>query len=193
LPVGAAWTIVFALIPYPGLPEKLLIGSPMDMTLISLVAAWMNNEIDPGIVADYLEEHGDPRALEVRRHNFSFLSPEVDQAWFQERTRPRVGMRLKPDHWSVASTLGPCDWPLASFRLPSIFYPGIALACNVQVTSTLIRTFKYHDAVRARITFVGDGEPDTITHGWLYLLEVTSHDQVRVVGSSESSSWPHGP
>jgi hypothetical protein len=165
----------------------------MDSTLISLVAAWMNDEIDPGIVADYLEEHGDPRALEVRRGNFSFLSPEVDRAWFQVRTQPRVGMRLKPDHWAMPSTLCSCDWPGASFRLPSIFHPEVALACNVQVTSTWIRAFECYDAVRVRITFVGDGDSDTITHGWLYLLEESSHDQVRVLGASESSSWSHGP
>lgn len=68
----------------------------------------------------------------------------------------------------VFEALVASDWDGAPFRLPG---PHGALAVRVEVTGRTVRHTVAGLAgvgvVRARITFVGDGEPDEVTGGWI--------------------------
>jgi hypothetical protein len=65
----------------------------------------------------------------------------------------------------------PSDWDRAQFRFPNPI-PGWevsrAIACNVDITG---RTFQERGRgnwfVKVRLIWVGDGDPDTVTEGWL--------------------------
>ena len=86
-------------------------------------------------------------------------------------TTPRVGLQVIPDCWAYAEPLIDCDWDRADFRIWNgrALYP--ALAANVEVTGRTIRwtTGLIRPFVRVRITFVGDGEPNQMTGGRMYL------------------------
>lgn len=65
----------------------------------------------------------------------------------------------------------PSDWDRAAFRFPNPI-PGWetkhAIACNVTVTG---RTFQWRKGafyVKARMEWVGDGEPSTFSEGWIF-------------------------
>lgn len=79
--------------------------------------------------------------------------------------RPLPGRLVQPDGWQWAMPLTPSDWEQAAFRLPSARYNWVRWAVNVEVTGRTIRNGR----VRVKITFVGDGEPDTTHHGWMTL------------------------
>ena len=92
----------------------------------------------------------------------------VDQ--WGEPIRPKVGLWVWPDEWELGDHLQPCDdWSEADFRLKAARV-GIDLACKVDVTGRTIRQApgtSVRKFVRVKITFVGDGEADTETGGWM--------------------------
>jgi hypothetical protein len=78
------------------------------------------------------------------------------------------------DGWGghCPSYLEPSEWPeLAPFRLPSLRYTDIKYLCQVEITGRTAQRRPYDDRlwVRVRIVFVGDGEPDTQSRGWMTL------------------------
>jgi hypothetical protein len=89
-----------------------------------------------------------------------------------------VGSRIQiGDNRTNVKTILPCnDWDRAMFRWPNPIQgweEKHAIAMNVEITG---RTFVYRSGsylVKLRITWVGDGEPDTFTDGWLL---VNPHD-----------------
>lgn len=81
-----------------------------------------------------------------------------------------VGSRVALESGRVEELM-PCDWDQASFRYPNPIQEWRekhAIACNVQITG---RTFQVKhgviSAVKVRIEWVGDDEPNTYTEGWL--------------------------
>jgi len=83
---------------------------------------------------------------------------------------PSVGSCIKPDGWAISTLLTECtDWEAAPFRLRAT-RTKINFAVRVEVSGKKIRwdaPFGGAPGVRIKITFVGDGEPDTVTYGWM--------------------------
>jgi hypothetical protein len=81
-------------------------------------------------------------------------------------TAPKLGDFIKLDDRDFGTNLIASDWDAADFRLPGSLQ---ALAVTVEITGRKVR----HDsplneaAVRVRVTFVHDGEPDTTASGWM--------------------------
>lgn len=81
-------------------------------------------------------------------------------------TTPKVGSRLHLDGWQLSAGLGPCEWDRADFRLTDASLP---LAVKVETTGRTVQRFRGELAVRVRVTFVGDGEPDVMHGAWMFL------------------------
>ena len=85
---------------------------------------------------------------------------------------PSVGMYVQPDSWNPCwgSHLDPCDdWDMADFRMAA---PGTSIhsAINIVITGRTIQYDNTYGArVKVRIVWVGDGEPDQVSSGWLCL------------------------
>lgn len=82
---------------------------------------------------------------------------------------PTAGMSVKPDEWGI----GFCepiesDWDKAPVRIRT-YQPVIeSLAVRIEVTGrTVFAEANGASIIRCRVVFVGDGEPDTTTGGWL--------------------------
>lgn len=93
------------------------------------------------------------------------------EIWGRDVT-PRAGLGVETDACGYARRLVPCDdWDAAPFRLESMYDGGPAVACRVDVTGRTLHRAPYTGTprVRVRVTFVGDGEPDTTCGGWMYL------------------------
>jgi hypothetical protein len=76
---------------------------------------------------------------------------------------PVVGRFIKPDGWRFGSRLIAGD-SFSPFRLPlNSNGPIRDLATRIEVTGRTIQ----RNGVRVKITFPGDGEPDTVTHGFM--------------------------
>lgn len=84
--------------------------------------------------------------------------------------RAEVGSFVKPDGWTIGETLTACDdWSEAPFRIHA-YGAGLDLAVRIEVTGRKVRwdsPFSIGGGVRVRITFVGDGEADEVTSGWM--------------------------
>jgi len=88
---------------------------------------------------------------------------------------PQVGDYVTPDGWKFGEHLTASDnysdssFPGCQFRLPA---SGYSLAVNVTITGRNHFVCSYGTGPmyrsRAKIEFVGDGEPSTFTHGWVY-------------------------
>lgn len=84
--------------------------------------------------------------------------------------QPRIGDTLYPDGWAPSSTyLNPSDWDKAEWRIPSARYSGIGLAIRLRVTGRTVQRKHGNLVVRVEITWVGDGEPDTYSKGYLVI------------------------
>ena len=82
--------------------------------------------------------------------------------------RVDVGPYITPDNWGIGNCLtkgleGFCDYylPVNSGG------PIKEVAVNIEITGRTRQRRNGDYYVRVKITFVGDGEPDTITHGWV--------------------------
>ena len=88
---------------------------------------------------------------------------------FGKEVRAEAGAYVVPDGWrGFGGLLREAGDGFSTYRLPvNSLGPIESLAAEVQITG---RTVQYRGGncwVRVRITFVGDGEPNTVTHGWM--------------------------
>jgi len=81
---------------------------------------------------------------------------------------PQVGRYIKPDGWRFGELLAAGD-DFSTFRLPTGHTVGItSLAVEIEVTGrTLQRREGESGWVRVKIIYVGDGEPDQYSGGWM--------------------------
>jgi hypothetical protein len=80
---------------------------------------------------------------------------------------PQVDRYVKPDGWTFGSRLAD-GGSFSPFRLPTNSGGPIkSLAVNVETTGRTLQRVQGERMVRVRITFIGDGEPDTVSGGWM--------------------------
>jgi hypothetical protein len=80
----------------------------------------------------------------------------------------KVGTYLEPDSWGIGELLRPGLQNFCSFYLPTHSGGPIKeVAVDVEVTGRKPRWRQGDWYMRVKITFVGDGEPDTIVGGWV--------------------------
>jgi len=86
-----------------------------------------------------------------------------------------TGFAVEPDEWTTFSCLEESDgfsdssFAGCQYRLPSNCSQDYKLAVNIKVTGR--KSHNVYDnryRTRVQIEFVGDGEPSTSTHGWMY-------------------------
>ena len=91
------------------------------------------------------------------------------------KTEAVVGSYIRRDGVQFGAHLLPCDdWDKAEFRWPNPipeWQQSHAIAVNVEVTGRTIRYYSGEAWVRVKLTWVGDGEPDTTTGGFMLLTE----------------------
>ena len=82
---------------------------------------------------------------------------------------PKLGSWVTPDGWQLGGgTLVESDWNKADFRLTTS-HEGLELAVKVEVSGRKVHFTSTGSRVRVKVTFLGDCEPDTETHGWMAL------------------------
>jgi len=79
------------------------------------------------------------------------------------------GCFVKPDGWRFGEKLIESDWKKAEYRLPTGDPIIKSLAVNIEITG---RTHRWDapvsgPAMRCKVIFVGDGDPDIICGGWI--------------------------
>ncbi len=76
-----------------------------------------------------------------------------------------------PDGWrGFGGRLREAGDGFSAYRLPvNSRGPIESLAAEIEITGRTVQTFQGNDCVRVRVVFKGDGEPDTVTHGWMKL------------------------
>lgn len=80
----------------------------------------------------------------------------------------KVGTYLEPENWGIGDCLRPGLDGFCQFYLPTHSGGPIKeLAVNVEITGHKPRWRQGAWYMRVKIIFVGDGEPDTITRGWV--------------------------
>ncbi len=79
----------------------------------------------------------------------------------------KVGTYIAPDGWKFGDLLKPGLSGFCDFYLPTGYDFGVKmLACNIRVSGRKAQKRQGDWFARVEITFVGDGEPNTIHHGW---------------------------
>ncbi len=80
-----------------------------------------------------------------------------------------VGTYVKPENWPIGENLEPGLDGFCDFYLPTGHRKPLpeVIAVNVKVTGRTPQRFAGDLWLRVKITFVGDGEPDTYTGGWV--------------------------
>jgi hypothetical protein len=79
----------------------------------------------------------------------------------------QVGSYIEPDHWRIGNLLRPGLEGFCQYYLPTACGgPVKEVAVNVEITGRKPRRRAGDFYLRVKITFVGDGEPDTTTGGW---------------------------
>ena len=92
-----------------------------------------------------------------------------------ENIKAEIGNYITPDEWKSGGLLIESDgysdeeFPGCQFRLKSGNYTDVSYAVNVKVTGRKINYDMISKRIRVEIEFVGDGEPSTKTHGWMFL------------------------
>jgi len=82
---------------------------------------------------------------------------------------PRIDIRFKPDGWAFGTRLVKGD-SFSEFRCPTHnLGPITSLAVRLEVTGRTLQRFQGELAVRVKVIFPGDGEEDTVTHGWMWV------------------------
>lgn len=89
---------------------------------------------------------------------------------------PKVGSLIHLDGRKLNERLAPCEFPeLAPFRFPSYNLHAVTgcvgPACRVEITGRTVQLRPGGCWVRVAVTFVGDGEPDTVVRGWMLVRE----------------------
>jgi hypothetical protein len=81
--------------------------------------------------------------------------------------QPQVGLYVKPDGWAYGGRLIEGD-SFSELRLTTNSGGPITdLAVRIEVTGRTLQRKQGVRSVRVRIVFIGDGEPDTITGGYM--------------------------
>jgi len=84
----------------------------------------------------------------------------------------KPGQYIQPDQWYISQPLIEGD-DFSPLRLLTGSGqnggPIKSLAVRVDITGRTLQTHQGGRAVRVRITFLGDGEPDTHSGGWLFV------------------------
>lgn len=92
-----------------------------------------------------------------------------------------IGRHIELDSTRFAQTIVASDWDAAPFRITTnarTWAGGpymetasgyIELACRVEVTGRTVQIHRGARVVRVKVTYVGDGEPDTSTGGWMFV------------------------
>lgn len=81
-----------------------------------------------------------------------------------------AGRHVCPDRWQLGNKIRVDETGFATWRIDTFNGGPIAsLACEVVVTGRTLQRRMGSYYVRVRITFVGDGEPDTVTSGWMLI------------------------
>ena len=75
-----------------------------------------------------------------------------------------VGKYVRPDGWTCGNFLQKGLEGFCPFYLPTNNSVIRQLACNVEITG---RVFRKNGLLRCRITFIGDGESNTVCGGWI--------------------------
>lgn len=79
---------------------------------------------------------------------------------------PRAGLCVRPDGWQFGEQLIEGD-SFSTLRLRTGQRVIESLAVEIAVTGRTLQRRYGMCWVRVRITFVGDGEPDVISGGWM--------------------------
>lgn len=103
------------------------------------------------------------------------MSKPVYLPWMSEpvQVEPQSQALILVDGWGTncCAILQDCEIrDFARFRIPSMRYGHLAYAANIRITGRTAQRRPWQDStlfVRIEITFVGDGEPDTVTGGWM--------------------------
>lgn len=96
----------------------------------------------------------------------------ISLPWIKTEVKPEAGRGILVDGWNTRcpSYLEDCEVPeFAPLRLPSFNYNDVKYAVRIEITGRKGQLQPYDDRhwVRVKITFVGDGEPDTVSGGWM--------------------------
>jgi hypothetical protein len=92
-----------------------------------------------------------------------------------ENVNIEIGNYITPDEWKCGGKLIASDnysdeeFPGCQFRLESANHTNVKYAVNVKITGRKINYDLISKRVRVEIEFVGDGEPSTKTHGWMFI------------------------
>lgn len=137
--------------------------------LVSRTIDGQHYELPPAVLADLLEERGEATASELATLRGMRL---VSLPWTDVEIGPEAGRGVLVDDWGshFPSYLEDCELPgLAPFRLPSQRYADVSYACRVEITGRKGVRRPYDDRlwVRVKVTFIGNGEPDTVVRGWM--------------------------
>lgn len=87
--------------------------------------------------------------------------------YFGTEHGPKFGAYILMDNWRPSDCLMEGD-SFSPFRLNSN-HAGQSFALSIEITGRTYRRFESCNWVRIKITFPGDGEPDSYTKGWLLL------------------------
>jgi hypothetical protein len=95
----------------------------------------------------------------------------TDLEFYADEAKPYAGSSLEPDGWGGHfGTLFVCDdWDAAEWRVTTS-HKGLYVAVNVELTGRKLHVLGGGQGkVRVKVTYVGDGTPDTEDRGWLYV------------------------
>lgn len=89
---------------------------------------------------------------------------------------PEAGSLIALDGRKLNERLAACECPeFAPFRFPSFALQSVTgcvgPACRVAVTGRTVQLRPGGCWVRVAVTFVGDGEPDSVARGWMLVRE----------------------
>lgn len=120
------------------------------------------------VLSGYADNGRTHYVVDARNKDVEIL-PNKGVEMYGNRYEPQIGTRIKIDGWPFGVTLRDGDH-FSTFRVPvDNGGPIKSLAVEVAVTGRTPQRFQGESAVRIRVTFPGDGEPDTVTSGWMWL------------------------
>ena len=82
-------------------------------------------------------------------------------------TQIQVGQYVWPDGWKTGNRLQEGLEGFCPFYLPTNNPIVTSIACNVEITGRIPQKRFGDYYLRAKITFIGDGQPDTVWGGWV--------------------------
>lgn len=107
---------------------------------------WVENDHHAGYVVE----------VDGKGHEFAREYPMI-----------QVGTYVWPDNWAMGNCLRKGLEGFCPFYLPTNNPIITQLACNVEITGRRPQRRCGDYYLRVRITFIGDGEPDTVCGGWI--------------------------